>query len=179
MAGEWIKMRGNLWDDPRVSRLRDLTDSTEATIVGGLYWLWATADQHTEDGVMPGLTLRAIDRKTGIQGFGDALLQIGWLADHSEGVRIVNADPAGMLFIVGHERLRPGTSEWMRLREHVFSRDGWRCVYCGSAGTLEVDHIKPVSKGGSHQIENLATACFPCNRSKGAKTLAEWRGGNG
>jgi hypothetical protein len=90
MAGDWIKMRGNLWDDPRVSRLCDLTDQSEAAIVGGLYWLWATADQHTEDGVMPGLTLRQIDRKTGIQGFGQALCDIGWLADGSEGVRIIN-----------------------------------------------------------------------------------------
>jgi hypothetical protein len=90
MAGDWIKMRGNLWDDPRVTRLCDLTDQSEAPIVGGLYWLWATADQHTEDGVMPGLTLRQIDRKTGIQGFGQALCDIGWLANHPEGVRIVN-----------------------------------------------------------------------------------------
>ena len=88
MAGDWIKMRGNLWDDPRVARLCDLTESTEASIVGGLYWLWATADQHSEDGVMPGLTLRSIDRKTGISGFGDALCVVGWLADHPEGVRI-------------------------------------------------------------------------------------------
>lgn len=90
MAGDWIKMRGNLWDDPRVSRLCDLTDQSEAAIVGGLYWLWATADQHTEDGVMPGLTLRQIDRKTGVQGLGQALCDIGWLADHPEGVRIIN-----------------------------------------------------------------------------------------
>lgn len=90
MAGDWIKMRGNLWDDPRIAKLCDLTDQPEAMVVGGLYWLWATADQHTEDGILPGLTLRAIDRKTGIKGFGDALVSVGWLADHPEGVRIVN-----------------------------------------------------------------------------------------
>jgi hypothetical protein len=92
MAGDWIKMRSNLWDDPRVARIVDLTDSTEAAVVGALYWLWATADQHSSDGIMPGLTLRAIDRKTGVQGFGDALVAIGWLADHPEGVRIVRFD---------------------------------------------------------------------------------------
>lgn len=89
MAGDWIKMRGNLWDDPRVAKLVDMTDSSEAAVVGALYWLWATADQHTEDGIMPGLSLRQIDRKTGVQGFGAALCAIGWLADHPEGVRIV------------------------------------------------------------------------------------------
>ena len=89
MAGDWIKMRGNLWDDPRIARLVDMTDSSEAAVVGALYWLWATADQHTEDGIMPGLSLRQIDRKTGVQGFAAALCAIGWLVDHPEGVRIV------------------------------------------------------------------------------------------
>lgn len=89
MAGDWIKMRCNLWDDPRVASMCDITDQPEAKIVGGLYWLWSTADQHTEDGTMPGLTLRAIDRKTGIPGFGQGLCDIGWLADHPEGVRII------------------------------------------------------------------------------------------
>jgi hypothetical protein len=90
MAGDWIKMRGNLWDDPRVSKLCDLCDCGEAQVIGALYWLWAAADQHTEDGLMPGLTLRQIDRKTGVQGFGAALCQIGWLEDGADGVRIVN-----------------------------------------------------------------------------------------
>jgi hypothetical protein len=92
MAGDWIKMRGNLWDDPRVTNLCDITESMEASVIGGLYWLWATADQHSEDGVMPGLTLRSIERKTGINGFGSALVSIGWLADHPEGVRLVRFD---------------------------------------------------------------------------------------
>jgi len=89
MAGDWIKMRSNLWDDPRVARIVDATDSSEATVVGALYWLWATADQHTEDGVLIGMSLRALDRKTGVQGFGAALVSVGWLADGEEGVRVV------------------------------------------------------------------------------------------
>ena len=88
MAGDWIKMRGNLWDDPRVASICDLTESSEGPVIGALYWLWATADQHTEDGFMPGLTLRQIDRKTGLQGFGAALVAIGWLADGKQGVVI-------------------------------------------------------------------------------------------
>ncbi len=89
MAGDWIKMRGNLWDDPRVGGLCDATNQPEAMIVGALYWLWATADQHTEDGFLPGMTLRAIDRKTGVQGFAQALCDIEWLAVEGSGVRIV------------------------------------------------------------------------------------------
>jgi len=92
MAGDWIKMRGNLWDDPRVVKLCDLTECGEAQVIGGLYWLWATADQHSEDGHMPGLSLRAIDRKTGVPGLGRALCVVGWLVDHEDGVCIVKFD---------------------------------------------------------------------------------------
>ncbi len=88
MAGDWIKMRGNLWDDPRVAKLADMTNSHEATIIGALYWLWATADQHTEDGIMPELTTRSIDRKTGVTGFATALISIGWLTIEGDGVTI-------------------------------------------------------------------------------------------
>jgi hypothetical protein len=89
MAGDWIKMRGNLWDDPRVAKLCDLTDQGEAAVIGGLYWLWATADQHSEDGMMPGLTIRQIDRKTGVPGLGEALLEISWIAEREHGIEIV------------------------------------------------------------------------------------------
>lgn len=89
MAGDWIKMRTNLWDDPRIARLCDLTDQGEAAVIGGLYWLWAMADEHTEDGLLPGMTCKAIDRKTGVSGLGAALCAVGWLEDSAEGVRIL------------------------------------------------------------------------------------------
>ena len=88
MAGDWIKMRSNLWDDPRISRLCDLTDAGEAPVVGGLYWLWATADQHSEAGFLAGLTVRQIDRKSGVTGLGSALVTIGWITADDHGVQL-------------------------------------------------------------------------------------------
>ena len=53
----------------------------------------------------------------------------------------------------------------------------YKCEYCG-ADLLEtsyhLDHIVPVSKGGTSYIENITAACPPCNLSKGAKDLDEW-----
>lgn len=92
MAGDWIKMRANLWDDPRVSRLCEMVGAKEATIVGGLYWLWASADQHSTDGLMHGLSPATVDRKTGIKGFGKALVAIGWLTEEPDGLRIARFD---------------------------------------------------------------------------------------
>jgi hypothetical protein len=89
MAGEWIKMRTNLWDDPRVSRLCDLTGCAEAAVVGGLYWLWATADDHSADGSMYGLSIATIARKTGVPNLGAALLEIGWIEEIDNGIRLI------------------------------------------------------------------------------------------
>ena len=54
-------------------------------------------------------------------------------------------------------------------RFEVFKRDGFICQYCGKTPPniiLEVDHINPISKGGSDDINNLLTSCFECNRGK-------------
>lgn len=89
MSGEWVKMRTNLWDDPRVARLCDATDASEGAVIGGLYWLWASADDHSEDGCMPGLSLTRLDRKTGVPGLGAALVAIGWIEDTEGGLTII------------------------------------------------------------------------------------------
>jgi hypothetical protein len=62
-----------------------------------------------------------------------------------------------------------------RTRFEVFKRDGFQCVYCGRHPPdvlLEVDHVIPVAEGGGDQEENLATACFDCNRGKAAVPLS-------
>lgn len=60
----------------------------------------------------------------------------------------------------------------------------YRCAHCGKwcvrPGNdniyippeirMEVDHIRPWSKGGTDEIWNLQASCRPCNRSKSAET---------
>jgi hypothetical protein len=61
-----------------------------------------------------------------------------------------------------------------KTRFEVFKRDGFTCQYCGAhppAAILECDHIKPVAEGGLNDQDNLVTACFTCNRGKGAISL--------
>lgn len=54
-------------------------------------------------------------------------------------------------------------------RYDVLRRDKFQCVLCGASGSeakLEIDHIIPVSRGGSDDIGNLRCLCFKCNRGK-------------
>ena len=50
------------------------------------------------------------------------------------------------------------------------------CTYCGEdLFPMTVDHVVPVSKGGSNDRANLAPACWPCNREKLNFTPEEWK----
>jgi hypothetical protein len=60
------------------------------------------------------------------------------------------------------------------IRFEVFKRDGFACQYCGRTVPdviLELDHILPKAEGGGDEITNLITACWDCNRGKGATLL--------
>lgn len=68
------------------------------------------------------------------------------------------------------ERKRKNIPAGVRWR--VFSRDGFRCIYCGATketATLVIDHGDPFSKGGSDDMDNYVTACRQCNAGKAAK----------
>lgn len=61
------------------------------------------------------------------------------------------------------------------LRAQIFERDGEQCQYCDSlTGPFEIDHIHPVSRGGTNTPSNLVVACRECNRSKRDKLVDEW-----
>lgn len=58
-------------------------------------------------------------------------------------------------------------------RAEIFARWGGNCCYCDNTAT-DLDHVKPIARGGADAEPNLVPACTPCNSSKGAKSLADW-----
>ena len=53
------------------------------------------------------------------------------------------------------------------------------CILCFKWVTLgdeSIDHLIPLSRGGSNLYENLGVAHITCNKKKGTKTLEEWHG---
>lgn len=75
-----------------------------------------------------------------------------------------------------HRSRRNGsTRSWRALRDQILARDRWTCAYCGGRANT-VDHLQPVSRGGSDQPSNLVAACGRCNRQKGDTPRSAHRG---
>ncbi|OLT58582.1 RNA-guided endonuclease IscB [Moorena bouillonii] len=71
-----------------------------------------------------------------------------------------------------------GTLYGYEVREYLLSKWNRKCAYCGVTDTpLEVEHIKPKSKGGSDRVSNLAIACRKCNQTKGNQEIEQFLSG--
>jgi 5-methylcytosine-specific restriction protein A len=64
-------------------------------------------------------------------------------------------------------------SEWRRIRKQHLKVEP-RCRLCQAPAT-QVDHIQPLSRGGTHARSNLRSLCEPCHRTVTASDFG-WRG---
>lgn len=48
------------------------------------------------------------------------------------------------------------------------------CAYCSQSRRLTMDHIDPLSCGGTHDPENVAAVCLSCNSEKSDRPLLLW-----
>jgi len=54
-------------------------------------------------------------------------------------------------------------------RAYLHAKWNSACVYCDATGVaLNIDHLRPRSRGGTNRISNLVLACVPCNQAKGS-----------
>ena len=61
----------------------------------------------------------------------------------------------------------------------LYASQGASCYYCSTSieEGYHIEHMIPISKGGSNWIDNICLACVPCNRTKGVKTAEEFMNG--
>jgi 5-methylcytosine-specific restriction endonuclease McrA len=53
----------------------------------------------------------------------------------------------------------------------ILLKHNYSCAYCGSNEKIELDHVIPISKGGTHTHDNVLPACRKCNATKNDKPL--------
>lgn len=62
----------------------------------------------------------------------------------------------------------------------MYEDQGGHCAYCGIGifwdipKDVHIEHIIPLSRGGSNWSDNICLTCASCNLSKGDKTVVEW-----
>jgi hypothetical protein len=92
MAGEWIKMRADLHDDPAVFRLASMLGIDKYAVIGRLHTFWSWADRHSVDGFVDGAASTYVDEVVRLEGFAESLVKVGWLEVTDEGIRIPKFD---------------------------------------------------------------------------------------
>lgn len=102
-----------------------------------------------------------------------------WAARHPEASREIKrrwnaANRESLRLRTQLRRARLATSEGCFTEKEwreLCARYDHRCLCCGMWEPLTVDHVVPVSMGGSSYIENIQPLCGPCNSRKGAKAI--------
>jgi 5-methylcytosine-specific restriction endonuclease McrA len=149
----WIKLYRDLWDDPRFFALTE----EERYVLLSLFIVASQNDNHMQNN--PAWLARqcATSAKT-IERCIPKLMagEEPWI-EESGGVQ--KSDWASRYI-----------SE--EIRQLVLARDGNKCRECASLENLEIDHIVPISGGGTGTQDNLQVLCRSCNRKKRGATDA-------
>lgn len=79
MAGDWIKMRADLFTHPKVVRMSSALKADTLRTVGGLMSAWCLFDAHSDDGRLEGYSPEVLDAHMRWDGFAAAMIAVGWL----------------------------------------------------------------------------------------------------
>ena len=79
MAGDWIKIRMDLAEDPAVIRMAEELGVREEVVVGYCHAFWCWVSRQCHDGSVTGVTLVSLGRRLNLPGFPELLVKIGWL----------------------------------------------------------------------------------------------------
>lgn len=84
MAGDWMKIELELPDKPEVHSIAGTLNLDPDCVVGKLVRVWQWFDKHTVDGNAFGVTYSLLDRITGVTGFGEAMMFVGWMEQNDK-----------------------------------------------------------------------------------------------
>lgn len=92
MAGDWIKMRSDLFTHPKVVRISSALKADTLRTVGGLMSVWCLFDAHSADGILEGYRVETLDDHLRWPGFAAAMMAVRWLSDDGESLVLPEFD---------------------------------------------------------------------------------------
>lgn len=90
MAGDWIKIRCDLPDDPRVLLIAQRLGISTDEVLGKLVRFWVWVNRYMRDSVTPHVTPASVDCHAGIIGFFQALHAVNWIDTTGTRITIPN-----------------------------------------------------------------------------------------
>lgn len=93
MADFWIKIEKGTPDKPEILELAAILNIEDPdTVTGKMIRVWSWFDSNSENGHAPTVTKVLLDRLTGVTGFTESLVTVGWLVKTDDGFSIPNFD---------------------------------------------------------------------------------------
>jgi hypothetical protein len=90
MSSHWIKIEKSTPDKPEIRAAARICRVGKEKAFYAFFLLWSFFDSHSEDGFLPGLTLEDVDDTVGLKGFGQAMVNVGWLVADDMGINVAN-----------------------------------------------------------------------------------------
>jgi hypothetical protein len=90
VAGDWIAFDKTLPQKPEVSRIAKALAISKADAVLGCLQVWTWADDNTTDGTVDGASVEDVDYAARMSGFGQAMIDAGWLKADTQGLIFSN-----------------------------------------------------------------------------------------
>lgn len=119
--------------------------------------------------------------KTSFLGYVLRVVQALWVGVRWTSLRVLDVSLWLILSFTKNARaVRPTIRVTFSKEERaaIARSQRYKCMYCGvrlTSDNLQIDHMDPVSRGGSNDDENLQALCRRCNIRKGNHTDDEFR----
>jgi hypothetical protein len=86
MAGDWIVWTKGLTLKREIMAIADRLGLDRRIVACHCMEAWEWADSNTTDGHADGMTKVTLDAVTGVTGFGQAMIDVGWLLEDDRGI---------------------------------------------------------------------------------------------
>jgi hypothetical protein len=163
MPSLWIKIEHTTPDKPEVFAMATALNLDPDSVTGKLIRFWIWADQQIVSCNAPTVTKSLLDRITFCDGFADALIQVGWLAEDAHG-----------LVIPGFERHNGQTAKARGVTNNRVSKHRYKCNAPTVTDVTPAPLTKPLpDEDEEEEISKLALARARGSRQDELPTAAQ------